>query len=263
MKLTEESYLILREKNYDVWVEDDKFYCDSQFVKQEDKQFLISPPSFRLNALVNNDLHLDFDRFPDDINYNTKLRIGLTSRTIDYFGLRVVKVLYQSIDPDTTAAIEPIPIVFERYKYSWDEDIILPKSRVKEIYFYQHDGVINQRCKVLPKEFYNINDRADITHRRRSAIVAFLIARATELGLKKEVEAYFSLYKNQTDKYILYGDRDIISIVDSALNLWFNTDTLTPLGTIKNAIVVSFTKALEPTSNEEVTQYLEQLFNNS
>ncbi|MGL4622103.1 MAG: hypothetical protein ACRCZS_24090, partial [Chroococcidiopsis sp.] len=146
--------------------------------------------------------------------------------------------------------------VFERYKYSWDEKNKLPLGRVKEIYFYKDDNTLSQEFKLLPKEFYNVSDRADITTRRRQTILAWLIARATELGLGARVNDYFAKYKDQTDKFVLYGDRQILQTVKTSTEPWLDADTTTQLGTIKNAILISFTQALEPTGNGEVDQFL-------
>lgn len=212
--------------------------------------------AYRLNQLLSSDREPDCDRFPADINYNTGLLIGLTTKTIDYFGLRVAQVFYQSIDPETLDLIEPVPIVFERYKYSWDLNTGLPVGRVKEIYFYKEDSTLSEQFKLLPKEFYNVSDRAAITTYRRQTILAWLIARATELGLGQQVKAYFADYKDQTDKYVLYGDRTIIETVETATEPWFDLDTTTAMGTVRQAIVLCFSKALEPTGNNEVDEFL-------
>lgn len=211
---------------------------------------------YRLNNLLPSDRFQQGDRFPADINYNTDLTVGLTTKTIDYFGLRVAQVFYQSVDPDTRELIPAIPIIFERYKYSWDEKNKLPLGRVKEIYFYKEDNTLSQEFKLLPKEFYNVSDRADITTRRRQTILAWLIARATELGLGKQVKDYFALYKDQTDRYVLYGDRQILQTVQASTEPWLDLDTTTQMGTVRNAIAICFTKALEPTKNEEIDQFL-------
>jgi hypothetical protein len=208
------------------------------------------------NQLLPSDIYIDLDRFPADVNYNTGLRIGLTTKTIDYFGLRVAQVFYQSIDPDTKELIPSIPIVFERYKYTWDSLNKLPLGRVKEIYFYLDNGSLSEEFKLLPKEFYNVSDRADITTRRRQTILAWLIARATELGLGKQVKDYFAQYKDLTDKYILYGDCQILKTVKTSTESWLDLDTTTAMGTIRTAIAVCFTKALEPTGNNEVDKFL-------
>jgi hypothetical protein len=213
---------------------------------------------YRINNLLPSDRNIESDRFPADVNYNTDLAIGLTTKTIDYFGLRIAQVFYQSVDPDTLELIPAIPVVFERYKYTWDEKTKLPLGRVKEIYFYRSDNTLSQEFKLLPKEFYNVSDRADITTRRRQTILAWLIARATELGLGKQVKDYFANYKDLTDKYILYGDCQILKTVKSSTEPWLDLDTTTSLGTIRNAIAVCFTKALEPTANTEVDQFLTQ-----
>ncbi|MEN9870515.1 MAG: hypothetical protein RLZZ171_1503 [Cyanobacteriota bacterium] len=216
---------------------------------------------YRVNRLTVRDRAFESDRFPEDINYNTDLVIGLTTKTIDYFGLRVAQVFYQSIYPDTHEPITPIPIVFERYKYNWDEQTKLPLGRVKEIYFYLENGELSEQFKLLPKEFYNVSDRADITTRRRQTILAWLIARATELGLGKQVKDYFAVYKEQTDKYVLYADCQILKTVKESAEPWLDLDTTTSLGTVRNAIAVCFTKALEPTGNDEVTQFLQNAIN--
>jgi hypothetical protein len=212
---------------------------------------------YRINKLLPGDRFEYYDRFPADINYNTDLRIGLTTKTIDYFGLRVAQVFFQSIHPETKELIPAIPVVFERYKYSWDEKNKLPLGRVKEIYFYKEDNTLSEEFKLLPKEFYNVSDRADITTRRRQTILAWLIARATELGLGKQVKDYFAQYKDLTDKYILYGDCQILKTVKSSTETWLDLDTTTAMGTIRSAIAVCFTKALEPTGNTEVDKFLQ------
>jgi hypothetical protein len=212
---------------------------------------------YTINKLLPSDRFGYCDRFPQDINYNTDLVIGLTTKTIDYFGLRVAQVFYQSVDPDTKELIPAIPVVFERYKYSWDEKNKLPLSRVKEIYFYKENNTLSEEFKLLPKEFYNVSDRADITTRRRQTILAWLIARATELGLGSKVKDYFAVYKDQTDKYVLYADCQILKTVKDSPEAWLDLDTTTSLGTIRNAIAVCFTKALEPTGNVEVDKFLQ------
>ncbi|MGL5876232.1 MAG: hypothetical protein ACRC2V_00360 [Xenococcaceae cyanobacterium] len=211
---------------------------------------------YRINKLLPSDRNISSDRFPADINYNTDLIFGLTTKTIDYFGLRVAQIFYQSVDPDTKELIPAIPVVFERYKYTWDAHTKLPLGRVKEIYFYQSDGELSEEFKLLPKEFYNVSDRANITYYRRQTILAWLIARATELGLGKQVKDYFAVYKDQTDKYILYGDCQILKTVKDSTEAWLDLDTTTQLGTVRNAIAVCFTRALEATSNAEVDQFL-------
>jgi hypothetical protein len=212
---------------------------------------------YRVNRLTWSDRLVSSHRFPGDINYNTDLAIGLTTKTIDYFGLRVAQVFYQSIYPDTHEPRSPIPIVFERYKYTWDENNKLPLGRVKEIYFYKEDNSLSSEFKLLPKEFYNVSDRADITTRRRQTILAWLIARATELGLGVQVKDYFASYKDKTDKYVLYGDTEILNTVQTSTQPWLDLDTTTPMGTVRNAIAVCFTKALEPTGNAEVDAFLQ------
>jgi hypothetical protein len=212
--------------------------------------------TYRINQLLPKDRTLDGDRFPEDINYNTNLVIGLTTKTIDYFGLRVAQVFYQSIDPETKESIPAIPIVFERYRYNWDNQTKLPTGRVKEIYFYLENGEMSEQFKLLPKEFYNVSDRADITTRRRQTILAWLIARATELGLGAQVKDYFASYKDKTDKYVLYGDTEILNTVQASTQFWLDLDTTTPMGTVRNAITMCFTKALEPTANAEVDTFL-------
>lgn len=212
---------------------------------------------YKLNKLLSSDRNINCDRFPTDINYNTDPVIGLTTKTIDYFGLRVAQIFYQSVDPDTRELILAIPVVFERYKYTWDEKTKLPLGRVKEIYFYKDDDALSEEFKLLPKEFYNVSDRADITTRRRQTILAWLIARATELGLGAQVKDYFAIYKDQTDKYVLYGDPQILATVQSSPQPWLDLDTTTSLGTVRNAIAVCFTKALEPTGNNEVDKFLD------
>jgi hypothetical protein len=211
---------------------------------------------YRINQLLPSDRNIPRDRFPEDINYNTELVIGLTTKTIDYFGLRVAQIFYQSLDPQTKEQIDPIAIIFERYKYNWDSKTKLPTGRVKEIYFYLDNGTLSEQFKLLPKEFYNVSDRADISTRRRQTILTWLIARATELGLGAQIKDYFAVYKDQTDKYVLYGDQQILKTVKDSPEPWLDLDTTTSLGTVRNAIAVCFTKALEPTGNAEVDMFL-------
>jgi hypothetical protein len=212
---------------------------------------------YRVNNLLPSDRNIERDRFPNDINFNTDLLVGLTTKTIDYFGLRVAQVYYQSVDPQTKESIPALPVVFERYRYSWDAKSKLPLSRVKEIYFYKEDGSLSEEFKLLPKEFPNISDRADITTERRQTILAWLIARATELGLGDKVKDYFAKYKDETDKYVLYGDCQILKTVKNSTEAWLDLDTTTSLGKIRNAINICFTKALEPTGNAEVDKFLQ------
>jgi hypothetical protein len=115
---------------------------------------------------------------------------------------------------------------------------------------------LSQEFKLLPKEFYNVSDRADITTRRRQTILAWLIARATELGLGSKVKDYFAQYKDLTDKYVLYGDCQILKTVKNSAEPWLDLDTTTSLGTIRNAIAICFTKALEATPGHEVDRFL-------
>lgn len=168
---------------------------------------------------------------------------------------------YQSADQETKEPITAIPIVFERYRYNWDASSKLPLSRVKQIYFYKEDGSLSEEFKLLPKEFTNISDRADISTKRRQTILAWLIARATELGLGTKVKDYFAKYKDETDKYVLYGDCQILKTVKASTDAWLDLDTTTSLGTIRNAIAVCFTKALEPTGNDEVDLFLKNAIN--
>lgn len=216
---------------------------------------------YRVNKLLPSDRYTESDRFPSDINFNTDLLVGLTTKTIDYFGLRVAQVYYLSVDPQTKEVITSTPIVFERYRYTWDAKNKLPLARVKEIYFYKEDGSLSEEFKLLPKEFPNISDRADISAKRRQTVLAWLIARATELGLGKQVKDYFAVYKDQTDKYVLYGDCQILKTVAASTETWLDLDTTTQLGTVRNAITVCFTKALEPTGDAEVGAFLKNAIN--
>ncbi len=211
---------------------------------------------YRINNLLPSDRSVQGDRFPEDIDFNTGLTIGLTTETVDYFGLRVAQIFYQSVDPETHELISPIKIVYERYKYTWDEKNKLPLGRVKEIHFYKEDGSLSEQFKLLPKEFYNVSDRAEITTRRRQTILAWLIARATELGLGKQVKNYFSHYKDLTDKYLLYGDTGILATVENSTEPWFDLDTTTVMGTVRESIIMCFSKALEATPNVEVDNFL-------
>lgn len=211
----------------------------------------------RLNSLQSSDRLIIEDRFPEDINYNTGLAIGLTTETIDYFGLRVAQIYYQTLSAETLEPLAtPIKQVFERYKYNWDAATKTPLARVKEIQFYQEDGVLTEQKKILPKTFYNVSDRADITKRRRSTIVDWLVARANELGLATETKDYFSLYKLETDNYTLYGDPDILTIVENSTETFLNVDTQTEMGTMRQAILLCLTKALEATPDAEIEQFL-------
>jgi hypothetical protein len=212
---------------------------------------------YRVNSLLPSDCLISLDRFPFDLNYNTGLIFGLTTKTIDYFGLRIAQIFYQSLDLDFQS-IEPIPIVFERYKYNWDEVTKYPTGRVKEIYFYQSDGQLSTEYKLLPKEFYNISDRADICNKRRESIVAWLIARSIELGLGDALKGFFAKYKDECDRYILYGDNKIFGLVASSQETWLNIDTKTPFKTVRNTIIFCLGKALEATSSQEIDDFLAQ-----
>jgi hypothetical protein len=213
--------------------------------------------TFRINHLLPSDRFYPLNRFPFDIDYNTGLIFGLTTKTIDYFGLRVAQVFYQSLDLDFQG-IEPIPIVFERYKYQWDDKTKYPTGRVKEIYFYQSDGQLSQEFKILPKEFYNISDRADICNKRRESIVGWLIARSIELGLGDALKGFFANYKDECDKYILYGDNKILGLVANSKEGWLNIDTKTPFKTVRNTIIFCLGKALEATPSQEIDDFLKQ-----
>lgn len=199
----------------------------------------------------------DLDRFPEDVNYNTGLTIGLSTQTIDYFGLRVAQVYYQSINPvDNSRLAEPIPIVYERYYYEWDKTINHPIERTKRIYFYDLEGELTTQYKLLPKEFYNVSDREDIVFRRRQTIVSWLIARSKELGLGTALEGFFGQFKNECDRYIAYGDRSIIDLVSASDELWMGAETNTGMGTIRDAISLCFDKALLSTPNTEIDLFL-------
>lgn len=155
-------------------------------------------------------------------------------------------------------AIAPIPIVFERYLYNWDKDTKLPVSRIKKIQFYQEDGSLTEEKKLLPKEFYNTSDRSDIVTRRRQTIVSWLIARATELGMETQTKDYFSDFKEKTDKYVLYGDQAIIDTVRVSIEAFLDTPTglSSPMDTMRSAIIICLSKALEPTPDQEVSIFL-------
>jgi hypothetical protein len=183
------------------------------------------------------------------------LIFGLTTKTIDYFGLRVAQIFYQSLDLNFQQ-IEPIPIVFERYKYQWDDKTNYPTGRVKEIRFYQSDGQLSQESKLLPKEFYNISDRADICNKRRESIVAWLIARSVELGLGDALKGFFANYKDECDRYILYGDKKILNLVGNSKETWLDIDTKTPMGTVRTTIIFCLGKALEATPEGEIEEFL-------
>ena len=199
----------------------------------------------------------DLDRFPEDINYNTGLTIGLSTQTIDYFGLRVAQVYYQSINPlDNAKLTEPIPIVFERYYYNWAENIAHPIGRTKRIYFYDDEGDLTTQYKLLPKEFYNVSDREDIVYRRRQTIVSWLIARSKELGLGDALEGFFASFKNECDRYIAYGDSSIINLVSTSNEPWMDAATNTEMGTVRGAISLCFNKALLATPNTEIDLFL-------
>lgn len=213
---------------------------------------------YRLNKLLPSDRFVECDRFPGDINYSTDLIIGLTTKTIDYFGLRVAQLLYQSLDTDSFEPLDtPIPIVCEQYEYVWDEALKVPTSRVKKIRFYLEDNTLSQEFKILPKEFYSASDRTDITSKRRQTIMFWLIARATELGLGQPVKDYFAKYKDLTDRYCLYGDTTILQNVTDSTESWLEINTPTPMGTVRQAILLCFKKALEATPKAEINAFLQ------
>jgi hypothetical protein len=212
--------------------------------------------TIRLNKLLRIDRLISLPRFPGDVNYNTGLSIGLSTETLDYFGLRVAQIFSQTIDAETYEPITPIPIVFERYKYVWESDTKLPLSRVKEIQFYLEDGSLTTEKKLLPKEFPNTSDRANITYQRRKTILNWLIARSKELGLGTALEGFFANYKDQCDRYILYENLELLDLIENATEPWLDIDSTTVMGTVRQACLLCFSKALEPTPNEEVDSYL-------
>lgn len=214
---------------------------------------------YRLNKLLSFDRNIPMNRFPGDINYNTELTIGLVTQTIDYIGLRVAQVFRQTIDPETKEPIAPVDIVFEEYEYNWDETLKRPNSRVKKIYFYLENGERSLEYKILPKEFYSSSDKNDIVYYRRQTIVNWFIARAGEIGLGTLVNDFFALYKDATDKYILYGDRALLDIIENAEEQWLEAQTGTVHGTVRQSILFFFNKALEATPSVEITAYLESL----
>lgn len=219
----------------------------------------VNLPVIRLNNLVQTDRLLSLSRFPGDVNYNTGLSIGLSTETIDYFGLRVAQVFYQTIDTENYEPITPIPIVYERYRYNWDNNTKLPLSRIKEIQFYLEDGNLTTEKKLLPKEFPNTSDRANITYQRRKTILNWLIARSKELGLGTALEGFFANYKDQCDRYVLYSDVQLLSLIENATEPWLDIDSTTVMGTVRQACLLCFSKALEATTNEEVDSYLSSL----
>jgi hypothetical protein len=139
----------------------------------------------------------------------------------------------------------------------------MPVSRVKEIKFYQEDGTLTEEKKLLPKEFYSASDRSDILTRRRQTIISYLIARAIELNLESQIKDYFATYKDETDRYTLYGDDDIIGIVANSSEVFLNVSTGldAPMNTMRSSIIICLSKALEPTPDQEVSLYLETLDN--
>jgi hypothetical protein len=213
--------------------------------------------AYRINCLLPVDKNINLDRFPSDINYNTDLVVGLSTLTIDYFGLRVAQIYTLILDIETLEKLnEPTPIVFERYFYDWNKDTLLPNGRTKHIYFYQTNGELSTEFKVLPKEFYNTSDKEDITYRRRQTIVSWLIARSKELGLGNALEGFFAEFKDECDRYIYYGDQAIINLSINSKLPWLDADTGTAMGTVRNTLATCFNKAKEPTPNEEVDAFL-------
>lgn len=212
--------------------------------------------NYRLNFLAESDRGIPLFRFPGDINYNTGLTQGLSTLTLDYFGLRVVNIFQQVLDATLLPLPEPVPIVYERYKYLWDNATGLPTSRVKEIQFYFEDGTLDERKKLLPKEFYNTSDRARITEARRGTTLTWLIGRSKELGLGTALEGFFSSYQEATARYVQTGDTSIIDLVNSSTAPWMDADTGTVQGTVRQAIALNFQKALEIPTEEEINSFL-------
>jgi hypothetical protein len=213
--------------------------------------------TYRINGLLPLDVQTDLSRFPRDISYNTGLIIGLSTNTIDYFGLRVAQKFSQTINPENGDTLSvPIPIVYERYYYTWESKINHPISRTKRIYFYQENGDLSTQYKLLPKDFYNVSDREDIVYRRRQTIVSWLIARSKELGLGEILENFFKKYKTECDRFIAYGDRSIIVLIQNSTEPWLDLDTKTVLGSVRDSILICFNKSLEATTNEEIDIFL-------
>lgn len=220
---------------------------------------ILAKSIYRLNRLLPSDKNTFLDRFPLDVNYSTDLTIGLTTKTVDYFGLRVAQIGYQTLDPITLQKIEPLPVVLEKYEYFWDDNNLYPTDRIKKIQFYHEDGSVDPEAKILPKTFYSASDRAEITTYRRESIVNWLIARATELGMGNTLKLFFGQYQEQTNNYIMYADTDILNIVTNSSEPWMDVNTGTPLGTVRQSILACFTKALQATPNTEINAYLRSL----
>jgi hypothetical protein len=218
--------------------------------------------NYRINFLLSPDKNIPLFRYPGDINYNTDLIIGLSTKTIDYFGLRVANIYYQTLDAfDSLKPLDnPLPIVLERYYYKWDEKTELPVARVKEVHFYFEDSSLDKQKKILPKEFYNTSDKENIVYYRRKTIISWLIGRSKELGLGDALEGFFSKFKNECDRYILYGDNKILGLVGNSQETWLDIDTQTPMGTVRTTIIFCLGKALEATPEAEIDNFLEDTF---
>lgn len=203
------------------------------------------------------------DENPANINYTTDCIIGLQKSYIKYFALRILCTHTQVSDLITGEAITPIPVVQEKYIYTWGDDG-LPLSQGKEIRFYHKDGSIDTKPnKVLPGKSLESGDREKIVVARRNDIIDYLKARSKELGLMSEdgtnlVESFFDSYFQSSEKYIKSGNPNLIELVKSSELSWLNIDVsaVTPFATLRQAIIYNLQKTLEIPSQEEINQFL-------
>lgn len=74
-------------------------------------------------------------------------------------------------------------------------------------------------------------------------------------GLAKK---FFLQYDREIDRYKTVGDDSIINIVDNSTETWFDQDSKTPYGTVRQSISYSLSKALAIPSQTEIYAFLAQ-----
>ena len=225
-------------------------------------------PDLRINHLryENDPIYIaeDWGAFPGSLDYKTGLRVGLEYEIIDYFGLRVGKIFSQTLDADTYEEITPEKVVFESYEYIWDAINNLPIRRLKHIKYYDADGTLysEEPPKPMPKSYASATAREEVLTKARTSQVNWLIGRSLELGLidpndgEGLAKKFFLQYDREVERYKNVGDNTIIAIVDAATEPWFDLDSQTALGTVRQSISFSLNKALAIPTKAEIDAFL-------
>lgn len=185
-------------------------------------------PGYILPYLLSegNSRYQDADYFPGEINYNTGLRIGLVSKSVEANFWRVGKIFFLAHDPDDLTVLEhPIPIVREVYDYGAIAENGLPSKQDKSAFFYvgtsQEEGGIEvsldeENSKFIPRGKNSVRDREAIGKNIRQGAIDHLQGMARLLGLETALRAFFATYKDQAEDYIQYGDKDLIALIENA-----------------------------------------------